>query len=429
MATLSLSGCILSYDPDDTTSGLKSIDGFKVCYSDNNYQVDNTFERYANQVLTNLVGVFGVPNNAVGIESAPLASNAKNYDRIRVQYNGGPAISTAWNWTFAQSFAGVESQTQQEDVLAYYTNEKIAIYVNEYVGIYQNALAVVAMQIASGQTPQTFVIDVNETTGQTKVFANSQKTQEIDADYLTAEKNKFAQNGLYVGFTTENLATFKDYILTNVVGGGVVGSQYDAVITASGTKTYSALLDEILAQNTGFEKEFLNPFPASSVKDVMDTSLYPLADEQDALKNITPYEYQSITLMPNKTLEMLSLTLDLSAETQMNLDIAVYYYNHQTQNQTTLYEGSVLLRAKQLHTQLIPFEDVVALSAFNNTETKVSAPSQITNQNGLSTKFAYKNGAVLDVNQSYLTITFKPQGAESAYMPFKVAISSLFIGE
>ena len=426
-ALIGLGGCGLLFDPNDSTPGVKSLDGFKVCYSDNNYQVDDTFERYSAQILTSLANVFGVPNGNPGIESAPLASNAKNYDRIRVQYNGGPAISTAWNWTFAQSFAGAESQTQQSEVLAYYTNEKMAFYVNEFVGIYKIPLSAIAMQIASGQTPQTFVVDVNQTTGQTKVFTNQAKTQEVNEDYLQTEKTKFAQHAQYVGFTAENLTAFKNYILTNVVGAGIIGTQYDSVITTAGTKTYSALLDEILALSTGFEKEFLNPFPASSVKDVLDTSLYPLSGQVNTLANITPYEYQSITLMPNKTLEILSLSLTISAESQMNIDIAVYYNDNQTQS--TLYEGTVNVRANQEYMHLVPFENIVEMAMFNNTETKITTPSQITNTNGLSRHFAFKNGAVLDTNQSYLTITFKPQGADSAYMPFKVAISSLFIGE
>ncbi|MBR5012873.1 MAG: hypothetical protein IKY15_02925 [Clostridia bacterium] len=428
--TISLSGCFLSFDPDSSTTGLKSIDGFKVCYSDNNYVLDNTFERYSNHILTNLVGVFGVPNSQIGIESRPLSSNSKNYDRIRVQYAGGPAISTGWKWTFAQGYGACLSQQEETNVVDYYTTEKAGFYAEEYVSIYQNALAVVIMQIASGQAPQVFTVEVNETTGQTKVFANTAKTEEIDTDYLSAEKAKFAQNGLYVGFTAENVTTFKNYVLTNVVGSAIIGTQYDSVATTTGTKNYSALLDEIFALNTGFEKEFLNPYPACSAKDVTDTSLYPLSSGTDSLNNITPYEYQSVTLMPNRALEIMSLTLSLSAETAMNIDILAYYYNAQTQTQELLFEGTSNLKANKVQQYLVPFADIVVMDKFDNTNTKIEMPSQITNQNGLSTQFSYQGGAVLqEGNKSYLTIVFKPQGAINAYMPFKVAISSLFIGE
>ena len=426
--TISLSGCVLSFDPDEPTSGLESIDGFKVCYNDNNYQLDDTFERYSGHILTSLVNVFGMPINS-GVASAPLSSNAKNYDRIRVQYNGSTAISTAWNWTFAQSFAGVASQAQQSDVLAYYTSDKSAVYTNEYKNIYQNALAVALMQIASGQTPQDFVIEVNETTGQTKVFANASKTEEVNTDYLQAEKTKFKEFGTYVGLTLENVSTFKNYILSTVIGNNIINTQYDAVITTAGNKTYSALLDEILALDTDLEKDFLTPYPACTAKDVTDTSLYPISSGADPLQNIPAYEYQGITLMPNRTLEILSASLMLGADSAMAIDIGVYYYNFQTNTQTVLFEGTANLKANQQTEFFMPFDELVVMDKFNNTEAKINGALPITNQNGLSKHFAYQNGAVVDSNQSYLAITFKVQGEQNEYMPFKVAISSLFIGE
>ncbi|MBQ2713979.1 MAG: hypothetical protein IJF22_03290 [Clostridia bacterium] len=430
VVTISLSGCMLSFDPDDETTGLKSIDGFKVCYSDNNYQVDNTFERYSAHVLTNLAMVFGVPNSSVQIESKPLTSNAKNYDRIRVQYAGGPAISTGWNWSFAESLANCTSQQEENKVVQYYTMETANVYLEEYVSVYQTALAVTAMQIASGNAPQVFTVEVNESTGQTKVFVDSTKTQEVNELYLNAEKAKFAQNGFYVGFTPENLATFKTYVLTNVIGSNIIGTQYDSISTTQGLKTYSQLLDEIFALNTGFEKEFMSPYPSCMAKDVMDTSLYPVSGGLNSLKNITPYEYQSITLMPNRALEILSLTLTFSAETAMKIDVLTYYYNATTKTQSLLFEGNLNLKANQENQYLVPFDDIVVMDKFDNSQTKISAPSQITNQNGLSTQFAYHGGAVLEEGEkSYLSIVFKPEGAENAYMPFKVAISSLFIGE
>ena len=430
VVTISLSGCMLSFDPDDSTTGLKSIDGFKVCYSDNNYQLDNTFERYSAHVLTNLAMVFGVPNSQSGIESQPLASNAKNYDRIRVQYAGGPAISTGWNWSFAQTLSSCTSQQEESEVVDYYTTEKANFYIEEYVSIYQNALAVVSMQIASGINPQVFTIEVNEALGQTKVFTNSSKTQEVNEQYLDAEKAKFSQNGLYVGFTPENLATFKNYVLTTVIGSSIIGTQYDNIATIKGNKTYSTLLDEIFALDTGFEKEFLNPYPACMAKDVLDTSLYPVSNQLDTLKNITPYEYQSITLMPNRALEILSITLTFSAETAMKIDVQTYYYNAQTQTQSLLFEGNINLSANQEKQLWLPFDDIVVMDKFDNTATKIDAPSQVTNQSGLSKQFAYHGSAVLEeADKSYLSIVFKAEGAENAYMPFKVAISSLFIGE
>ena len=430
VVTISLSGCMLSFDPDDSTTGLKSIDGFKVCYSDNNYQVDNTFERYSSHVLTNLASAFGVPNSSVQIESKPLSSNAKNYDRIRVQYAGGPAISTGWNWSFAQSLANCTSQQEETNVVDYYTAERASQYIEEYLSIYQNALAVAAMQIASGLTPQVFTIEVNETTGQTKVFTNSSKTEEVNQAFLDAEKANFAQTGLYVGFTAENLATFKNYVMTNVIGNSIIGTQYDSVSTTQGLKTYSQLLDEIFALETGFEKEFMSPYPACMAKDVMDTSLYPDSGEVDSLKNITPYEYQSITLMPNRALEILSITLTFSAESAMKIDVLTYYYNATTKTQTLLFEGKADLKANQESSFWVPFDEIVVMDKFDNSQTKISAPSQITNQSGLSTQFAYHGGAVLEEGEkSYLSIVFKPEGAQNAYMPFKVAISSLFIGE
>lgn len=413
------SGCTFFYDENNPQPQNSSIAALQVCFDDQNYQLDNTFNQYSKHILQQLALVFGTASGSTA--SAPTTV-VQNYDKIRVQYGQGTVLqNTGFLWTFAKNFADCQTQENPNDVLSYYTQAKKQAYVQEYVNIYASALEVVAMQIAMNQTPSTFFVDINETTGQTKVFATSAKTQQINDAFVQS----FDFDGKYVGFTPANLQTFKSYIQTHVIGQTLLGSQFDVVATTNGTKTISALLDEILALDDGLEKNFQTPYPALSVT-TQQSLFYPSKTSSNLLGHIEAKDYKSITLIPNKTVTLSMLTFAFEAETNVRLSVSVVY--HSVANGTSSYStGEVNIspgRYQNKDLQMLSLQSPVTLSAFASLMPQ-NQILPISNATGTAKFFDYTpNGASLRadaVNCDFLTITF----SQETYIPFKWAIVTM----
>jgi hypothetical protein len=124
------------------------------------------------------------------MNETPLASNPKNYDRIRIQVGDDDTISnSAWKWTFARSLNGAESQTALTDTESYYSSsERQNLYYNEFIKTYSTALEIVCIQISIGETPYSYTIQTNETAGTTNVFAGTVNVNEENSTLLTDAK-------------------------------------------------------------------------------------------------------------------------------------------------------------------------------------------------------------------------------------------------
>lgn len=432
-----LGGCIYSYE--SPSAGSPSLYGFKVCYTDNNYQLDNTFATFSRHILCELFANFAIPGATVyqsKIQNSPLSNNSKNYDRVRVQETTtGDVVTESWKWTFAQSFAGAESQTDSTKTIAYFGDtERQNAYLTELLNLYAIPLEVAAIQIAMGQSPQTYYVSVNEIAKTTQVYTNSQQTTFADEAFLQSVKTQFASQGEYVGFMQDDVQEFKNYLLTEVIGDNIIGTQFDKVFMQNTTTTYSAVIDEILSLSVGTEKDFYSPYPAASVLDVTDTALYPSTQTLNQLGHITAREYQSITLMPKKSTDVLSVTMSFEAE--FNLTLNVYATLTTAQGKTELFGGSVDIKAGQFKTEdmwIILFNQAANISIFENNFMEANAPIAISNTSGTAKYYDYTpSGAILNSSlqtQNYLTISFVPQTQSQDYMPFKVAINSMIIGD
>ena len=172
-----------------------------------------------------------------------------------------------WLWTFATSTVGAESLEDNSTAVDYYGTSNIqSIYFNTFVNSYKVALEITCLQIVMGEIPTIFTIDVNNTTGTTKVYYDTQKTMELTSPtqtVLATIKQEFSTKGKYVGMTAENIATLKNYILQNVVGSGVVGSIYDGVKILGRTATYNEIITKILTVEAPLEKSIFKPYPAN----------------------------------------------------------------------------------------------------------------------------------------------------------------------
>lgn len=427
-------GCIYTYD-NPSVQGSPSLYGFKVCYTDNNYVLDNTFNVFATHILSELYANFGVVNGTVyqsGVTPSPVSTRSENYDRIRVQQTASGVASESWNWSFSQTLSGAESQTDANQVVNYYTDStRQTTYFNHFVNLYAPALEAVAIQIAMGQTPQTFIVEINGET--TNVFANSQKTTLVNEAFVEILKTQFASTGKYVGFTPENTQTFKNYLLTEVIGTHIIGTQFDKIYLADKTVTYSQIIDQILALPASTDKDFYSPYPASNVLDVTNTDFYPNSTT-DSLSHITARQYQSITFMPKKNTEILSIIMSFEAEYDLTLAVSATLTTAQTQ--TVLFSGSVTIPAGKFRAEnmwLIPLNQVASLSTFENNFMPANTPLAISNANQTAKYYDYTaSGAVLNATlqtQNYLTISFVPQSSASEYKPFKWAINSMMIGD
>lgn len=439
-----LSGCFTFFDENDTTGGTTydNITGFKLCYKDNAYELDNTYELYATHLLTELYLNFGIPNDAraSALTTRPSTNTNANYDRIRVQTSQSDEIdaSISWNWTFSQTIANASSLTSYTDTAQNYYSltEKQTAYFTAFVEKYTTALEIVLIQIAMGETPSVFSISVS---GQnTTVSYNGTDVNNEEKTYLASIKEDFKTKGDYIGLTTENVATLKTYILTNVVGNSVI-SNYGTLTYASSTKTYSTVIDEILATEAStLAKSIHSPYPTAISKDITNTSLY-VANTNTPLNHIASAEYQSFVIMPNSSTSISSIWLALESEYNMTIKVSTYLHNG---GRTTALISSqnVNITAgtwKSNNPIYLGFSNT-SIPAFNNSlgDGKISASTAkyINNTNGNNLFYAYNenNVGVLDngaVTGAYFEITFEiTKTVGTDYYPFKVGIQSLSVG-
>lgn len=439
-----LSGCLF-FDENSTTTGISSINGYKLCYNNNSYEIDNTYEIYATTILTELYACFGIPSDAAHssqIDTKPLTTEISNYDKIRVQTTtDGTTTNIPWLWTFATSTAGAESLEDNSTAVDYYGTSNIqSIYFNTFVNSYKVALEIACLQIVMGETPTIFTIDVNNTTGTTKVYYDTQKTMELTSPtqtVLATIKQEFSTKGKYVGMTAENIATLKNYILQNVMGSGVVGSIYDGVKILGRTATYNEIITKILAVEAPLEKSIFEPYPANYVKDITNTSLYIKSSGTDYLENITSYEYASIVIMPNASCKVAMLSLAVESEYAMDMTIKLNVYNTSSGLTETVSSQEISVKAGAWSASdlvYVQIANILPIDDFeNNGNLQASSETVINNSNGNNKYFKINenNVGILDggeVSQSYAEIVFEIQKTmDKSYYPFKIGLNSLVV--
>ena len=429
---LFLSGCIFpTYDDDSNDSGVEGIAGYKVCYKNETYTLDNTFELYSQFVLQELYVNFGVVSdqNKSLLSEHPLSTNPKNYDRIRVQVLEDDSISnTAWKWTFARSLSGAESLTEPTETVEYYSSQvRQEIYLNEFLNTYTTALEIVCIQIAMGETPYTYTIQTSETTQNTSVFAGTVEVNDQDKTLLQEVKTRFSQTADYAGLTAENIETLKSYILTNIIGDTITNT-YNKIYFQTGVKTYQNILDSILALSPStLSKSILTPYPTAYVKDITDSS-FNLGKDDD-FSHIQSLEYQSFVIMPSEESSFGLLMFKIESEYDISITIHTYFVENNTrttlETQTVSITGSSHIPGETFATNM----PLGTIDEFENAGTlKADSEKIINNQNGNNIYYTQtdSNIAVLDENKisnNYVEIAFEiNKTTDREYWPFKVAI-------
>lgn len=446
---MSLGGCVFYDDFDFSTNTqntqVDKIDSYKIIYDDNNYQLDDTFEIYSQHILTEFYSFFGIINDDDHKTLSEQCAKpvVQNYDKIRVQTSDDdpPTINNeiSWNWTLPQSLSNAEvlNTSNVTTAVDYYSNlNRQKVYFNAFIDAYKIPLSIVSMQICMGETPTKFTIEVSEFN--VVVYFDSEKTQDVNAEnsnVLKDVKQQFAKKSQYVGFTDENLLTFKDYILKNIVGDKIINTPFDFVKCSDGDHNYSEIIDLILKTTTpDLIKSFLDPYPACSFKDNNNSNYYVKAQGYNLMGHIPSYEYQSFIIIPKTDLDLGMIKLAFEAEKDLALTVKLNYYNKATKQTRLLDSTNVTIVGGKEYSygdDKVFACDFPIISAFNNE--KLSAPSpkpkQINNSNSNYFKTNENSTAILNgeaVDQNYLEIVFDiDRNSTETYYPFKFGISNL----
>jgi len=136
---------------------------------------------------------------------------------------------------------------------------------------------------------------------------------ESSAEYaMKTAKAKFEKLGSYVGLTTSNKEKIAEYILKTVIGeeaqkystidGKLIDLYYEDIVNA--VVTYCGNLTT--TGSAGSRSSVGDTFIASEIIDYPSTSFFVSSSETDEFEFIKSYEYQSIVIMPKKTIDHLA---------------------------------------------------------------------------------------------------------------------------
>ncbi|MDD4816209.1 MAG: hypothetical protein PHQ62_03640 [Clostridia bacterium] len=420
---------------------MSGIEGYKVCYNNNNYELDNTFSIYAEFVLKELYANFGILNDETHSSSITNKANenvASNYDKIRVQtLENNTTTNIPWKWTFSTQTSNLHSLENSETAVQTYSNQTVqSNYYSAFVNTYKVALEIVLMQIIMDETPTIFTIEINDSEGTTKIFFDTAKQNEITNDNclaLTQTKTQFAEKGEYVGLKPEDVQILNNYILINIVGNDIINSVYNQIQVGSEAKNYSYITNQILTVSPDLAKSIFEPYPTSTIKDITDSSFYVSTSSTDAMSHIQAKEYQSFVIMPSSTTKICSVWLAIEAEYNVNINIKVNYYNFANKTYTNISTQTAELTNKKWSVQnSVNFDiDFINLSTFDNSNQALSASTEKlvsnTNQNSVLYNVNTANVGVLNyqaINQSYIELVFEIEKDNSkTYWPFKAGIA------
>ena len=429
---LLLTGCFFpTYDENGDNGGPDFMSGYKVCYKSQNYELDNTFEIYAKYILKELYVNFGIVSDTQKsiMNDTPLASNPKNYDRIRIQVgDDDEIINSGWKWTFSRNLIGAESQTALTDTETYYSStERQTLYYNEFIKTYSTALEIVCIQISIGETPYSYTIQTNETTGTTNVFAGTINVNDENSTLLRDAKELFAQKAKYVGLTTNNIETLKNYLLENVIGTSITNT-YNKIYYQNGTKTYDEVLTAILSQSPAeLTKSILSPYPTALVKDINDSSFY--VGKNNTLSHILSAEYQSFVLMPNEELNVGAFFLSFESDYEISITVKTDFIQNGTRTNLETQTLNLTPKNSFKNDTFATFMPEGEFDKFNN-DGSLQAQTEkiINNQNGNNIYYILNenNIGILDstkINNSYVEIVFEIDKTQNRdYYPFKVGV-------
>lgn len=445
---ITLSGCIFDgldfdFSGNKNATILGKIDGFKVLSYSENYELDDTINLYAKNVLTGLYLNFGILNDINyenKIDNQPNLSDDRNFDRIRVQpkSDGQNDFDTSWKWSFSSAYQGMESQAEFDGQKTYYNDAtKQTAYYENFVNTFTPALEIVVMQIIQGQDLAVFTIDASSTTTAPQIYFDTAKTIEITStsDKLLEIKSSFEQNARYIGFTGDDLLSLQTYILENVIGSSVLAVNNKIYTTGDNFENYEFFVSQIVATEPELTKSFFEPYPIGKIKDYNKTSFFTATTS--GLDHIESAEYQSIIVKGSQDFSVMGVWLGFESEYDMLIDISVNYVNKNTKIINVLKTTTWQVKAGKWSSANIcdiNFSDSV-ISAWtepNSDVTYSTSEKYITNENGLSSYYTVNNKVgVFDATKaesSYFELVFNvhKDNTTKTYYPFKVGINYIW---
>ncbi len=340
-----------------------TIAGYKVCYKPAQYQFEELFWTFSENIMSELYDYFtfdGI-NEISNIDSSNYIyiweNNALKLDRIRYQpkfVDDGRYYSydnVSWNWTFGRQIYQFETyllnnekieknEANIRNIITYYQGLLRSVFDN-ITSIYSIVLEYNIYELVLGRTPTAPVIVVHDDQIPTvsingiEIIVSGDTTNRTEI--ITPIQEEFSQYGTYVGFTERDRENLTNYILETVIGDQIVNnSNYNknneyqtkvAEIVYNSNPTASSSDDSI--------RDFFDPYPASKIKDFNGTAFYINGgvDENgnsanNAFDHIQSAEYQSFVIMPEQEdLTLCALWLAFESEQPIDAVIRVRYYD------------------------------------------------------------------------------------------------------
>ena len=346
-----------------------TISGYKVCYKPTQYQFEELFWTFSENIMSELYDYFtfdGI-DEISNIDSSNYISiwedNAKKLDRIRyqpkfitennIQYYTYDNVS--WNWTFGKQIYQFETyllnnekieknETNIRNIITYYQGLLRSVFDN-ITSIYSIVLEYNIYELVLGRTPTAPVIVVHDDQIPTvsingiEIIVSGDTTNRTEI--ITPIQEEFSLYGTYVGFSERDRENLTNYILETVIGDQIVNNP-----TYNKNNEYQTKVAEIIenanpTSNQDVEegqeppRDFFDPYPASKIKDFNGTAFYINGgvDENgnsanNAFDHIQSAEYQSFVIMPEQEdLSLCALWLAFESEQPIDAVIRVRYYN------------------------------------------------------------------------------------------------------
>lgn len=277
------------------------------------------------------------------------------YDSIRYQAykkeiddgEGGTVVQVwaqknlRWNWSFDNNknglplFQGAANTREQHpyENEEYYSDDKKTEYESFYKELYSGAMEVVLYEILLGKTDYQNMIVVGDnfdSNGYPQVTYRGRSVSVVDgkldfSSFLTTLKAEYFDKATYFGFSIDDGAKIKNYIINNVIG-QIAHKDKDGADQLDANRNYNKYVGDLVDGKINSETNYFW-YARTGFKD----GRLAISSTGDYFQLVPKAEYQSLVLMAEEADEFSFCWIAFQSARDLNINMYFRYYDNSTQ--------------------------------------------------------------------------------------------------
>lgn len=257
-------------------------------------------------------------------------------DRWIVDYDD----SNKWNWSFKNSNTPLNwgaadggLRDSYEETVAFHGLYTSGEYESFYKKLYSEAMEVVLYEILLGKTDyqNMIVVDGNfDSNGYPQVTYRGQSVSVVDgkldfSSFLTTLKAEYFDKTTYFGFSIDDGAKIKNYIINNVIG-EKAHKDKDGADQLDANRDYNKYVSDLVDGKINSETNYFW-YARTGFKD----GRLAISSTGDYFQLVPKAEYQSLVLMAEEADAFSFCWIAFQSERDLNINMYFRYYDNSTQ--------------------------------------------------------------------------------------------------